>query len=41
MKVKLFMIKRFRFSLIIPKITLCGVSDGTLRELDKKRSWLQ
>ena len=36
MKGKLFMIKRFPFSLIKPKITLCGVSDGTLRGLDKK-----
>ena len=30
------MIKQFSFWLFKPKMTLCGVSAGILRELDKK-----
>ena len=30
------MITKFYFWLIKPKLTLCGVSGGILRELDKK-----
>ena len=30
------MIKKFSFWLIKPKMALCGVSGGILRELDKK-----
>ena len=40
MKSELFMIKQFSFWLTKPKMALCGVSGGILRELDVKGwSW--